>query len=135
MKKPALLLAALALAGTGLTACGGDDAESAPTNASKKDFCGVLVDFAKKASTMDSASEKEQIDAAHDLADDMTEVGTPEDMPKEARDTYVKLVDALKSVKNTDDADKEFKGLDNAELTKYMTTACADAFKDAIPTS
>ncbi len=78
--------APLLLAGT-LTACGGP-----PTDASKKDFCKVhdaepdLSELDETSSNKDIAKVfKEELDK---ITDDAEEVGTPEDMPDDAREGF-----------------------------------------------
>jgi hypothetical protein len=84
------LAAGLLLVGALATACG-DDAEDAPDEASKDDFCGVIEDA--------PIDEKPSQDDVDEWVDKLKDTGTPDDIPGDARHGYEVLVDAL------DDAD------------------------------
>lgn len=137
MKKPVLLLASLALAGSALTACGGGDAESAPKDASKKDFCEGLTSMVKDSADLAKASEDKQLDFIHDFADKMIEIGTPKDMSDTAREQWVKGLDLMK------DADKDFiksddnplEATESKEMSEYITKNCASEMQDALKDS
>lgn len=138
MKKPVLLLASLVLAGSALTACGGDDADSAPTNASKKEFCQGFLDMSADGAKLGSdPSASEMVDFAHDFADKMIEIGTPEDMPDEARKNYLAAMDKLKNVKESDvKGDKNpMEDVDDEGVSEYMQKACADEMKKSVEDS
>ena len=87
-----------------LTACGG-----APDDASKDDFCEVALN-----ETGDDA------DAVNDWGDELEEVGTPEDIPDDARDGFELLVETAKDVDDDD--------LDNEELFEEFSDDEQDQF-------
>lgn len=82
------LLAVLLLA---LAGCGGDDADAAPDDASRSDFCEAFLD---EPDGFDSDDPDEAVDAAHDYADTLREVGTP-DVSDDAREGFEVYVDFL----------------------------------------
>lgn len=95
IKRSALALGAAALMGLSLTACG-SNASSAPTNASQDDFCKT---FQSASSTIDDkASDSDQADQAHQVADSLKKVGTPSDMSADARKGFEIFVDFLGKV-------------------------------------
>lgn len=113
IKRPAAALAAAALAFT-LTACGGGSSD-APDNASVDEFCEAMND----TSVIDEVDEEDheaQADAAHEQADKLREVGTPEDMPEDAREGWEAFIDWMGEV----DAD-DVEAASNAEdPNKFM---------------
>ncbi|MEJ7833585.1 MAG: hypothetical protein WKF79_11770 [Nocardioides sp.] len=81
----ALLLAA------SLSACGGGS--SAPDDASKEEFCAAYTDTGDGLQDLDpEASPEEQakvlIEALQQQVESLEEVGTPEDMPDDAREGF-----------------------------------------------
>jgi len=87
------VLAGLALAAA-LTACGGgDDGDSgagdAPDDASTSDFCdGFNALFEKVIAKAASGDSEAMISALKDWAGDMEDIGTPSDMPEDARNGF-----------------------------------------------
>lgn len=104
-----------------LTACGGSDADDAPESASKEDFCEVYRDEPDESADLESKSVDEQVDYAidylRDATDRLKDVGTPEDIPDDAREGYELYLDVI------DD-------LSDDEL-KDVLTAGDDPFRDA----
>lgn len=103
-------------------ACGG----SAPTDASKEDFCEAY-------GAIDDINEDSTGEDLQDYAKDLEDVGTPDDMSDEERDGFKVYVDTLKDV----DGDKKVTDLDEPELsdeedkqgeafTEYAADKCAD---------
>ena len=150
--------AAIVIAGLSLVACGSDDdgggggggdAADAPTDASTEDFCKVFTDVTSDLSENGSADE--QADAAHDVADKFNDVGTPEDMPADARHGFEVFIGFLGDVDSDDieafeeanptdeDAFAEALGIDKddvADVTQFFTyaaTACVGDISE-IPT-
>ena len=130
--KAALTIAGLALALTGVTGCGSDDA---PADASEDDFCANFTDF---DDTLESFGEDpdvgDVVKAMKDIADDMEETGTPEDMPDDARRGFEFTIEKLQSV--DDDATEEdvlalaeedvseSEEKDNAAFDDYLSETC-----------
>ncbi len=120
--------AALAVAGFGLTACGGDgdgggdtsasDVADSPDDATLEDFCAVWNDDSIGGGADDSADE--QAEAAHEAADKLAEVGSPEGMEESARNGYEVFLEFLSDVDGTD-------------IEKFAeTTPDPDAFAEAL---
>lgn len=91
IKRPLATFGGAALLAVSLTACGG----GAPTNASVEDFCGLDEEF--DGAFADVAEEDYDAfeEAAHGLADEMNDVGTPEDIPEDAREGFEIIAEAL----------------------------------------
>ena len=102
MKKALWAASLLLVAGTA-TACGGDggDAGGAPEDASVEEFCKPFTD----------AQADEDAKVA-DVADELNHVGTPEDIPDDARKGFEFLID------NAEDLDKNGDDLDDEEAFK-----------------
>ncbi|MEP9362852.1 hypothetical protein ABLE68_07805 [Nocardioides sp. CN2-186] len=105
--RAALTIASGALLLSGLTACGGSDGggsgSAAPDDASKDDFCTAFNGLYEKVmADMTSADTSKAIAAFKDWAADMKKVGTPDDMPEDARRGFEVFVDA--AAKIDDDA-------------------------------
>ena len=118
IKRPAAAVGATVLLAFSLSACGG-----APTDASEKEFCEVALD-----------QPGDDVDAIHDWADKAEEVGTPEDIPDEARDGFELLVDTAKDIDEDDLDDEsledEFSDEDQdafAAYGEYVGKTCAPA--------
>lgn len=94
--RTALTLAGLALVLGGLAGCGSDDdgesdAAAAPENASVDDFCTKFNGLYDKLFSGDLSSVK-------DWAADMADVGTPGDMPDDARKGYEVMIATIKGL-------------------------------------
>ena len=115
--KQALRAASLLLIAGMTTACGGDDGAGAPEDASVDEFCKPFTD----AQADDDAK-------VADVADELNQVGTPEDIPDDARKGFEFLID------NAEDLDKTGDDLDDEEAfkDKYGDDASAqiEAFID-----
>ncbi len=114
-----------------LTACGGSDAASAPEDASAEEFCDVFLNQSGEAAADDA---KAQLDEARDLADQLSEVGTPADFSDEAREGFEVFIDFIADLDEGDvegfnDASdpSEIFGADDAEKVATFTTAAAQA--------
>lgn len=115
MKKPALLAASLVLVAGTASGCGGGP----PTDASTEDFCGAYTD----AQNMEALEEldpeappedqaKIVVDALKEQAEKLEEVGTPEDIPDDAREGFEIVLEEVgnldedevaEAIKNEDD--------------------------------
>lgn len=95
------VLAGLALA-TSLTACGGSDGgsgASAPDDASASDFCdGFNGLFEKVLAQAASGDSSAMITALKGWAGDMEDIGTPSDMPDDARRGFELFIDQAKDL-------------------------------------
>jgi hypothetical protein len=77
-----------------LAGCGGGDAGSAPDNASTEDFCDAYLSMLDEMMTMDPESD-DAVTAIREWGEKLEEVGTPEDIPDDARDGFEVILEAL----------------------------------------
>ncbi len=122
--RPAAALGVTALLAFSLAACGGD----APTDASVEDFCNAFNDSPDDIDPQNDAASA--VDAVHDYADNLNEVGTPEGISEDARHGFETLVDALSDVDEDDVAEEDsdrFSAQQKADveaLTEYVGKTC-----------
>lgn len=106
IKRPLAAAGAAALLALSLSACGG-----APTDASVKDFCKVTQDE-EGGEEFFKAIEDKDWDKVEELvkeqADEVEEVGTPDDIPDDAREGWEIQLDTIKSF-SADDWEEAFK--------------------------
>lgn len=119
-----------------LSACGGSDASSAPDDASSDDFCKIFLDQSGDAAAEDAGA---QLDEARDLADQLSEVGTPAEFSAEAREGFELFIDFIadldeKDVEGFNDATdpSEIFG-DDADKVTTFTTEAAEACVPDMP--
>ena len=118
-----IVVAVLVLAGGGVAAAvlltgdddGGGDADDAPKSASVEEFCEGLNEFDE---VDDEASPEEQVEQAHEVADRLSEIGTPEDIPDDAREGFEIYLEAISEV----DAD-DIEALENVESEEELADA------------
>lgn len=122
--KYALVAASLVLVAGSTAGCGG----GAPTDASTADFCGVFEDFYEKVGELGADAENSDIvKALKETGEDLEEVGTPEDMPDDARAGFELTVETLSGL------DEDASEADLEELEKEFTdeeTEQSDAFDE-----
>jgi len=152
--------AVVVLAAFSFTACGDDDGDGggsgdggdaggAPTDASVEEFCEVWNDDTIGGG--DSEDPEDQADAAHEAADRLSEVGTPEDIEDDARNGFEVFVEFLNDVEGSDiekfaeadptdqDAFADTLGIDKDEaedviaFITYAATTCVPGMDD-LPT-
>jgi hypothetical protein len=143
---PARLLAVLVLTLGLVTGCGssdssatdaGEDGGSAggmPTDASVEEFCGTFTAMIQQASEAgQDISDADAIKVAKDTADKLARVGTPQDIPEDARRAFELAIEKINSI--PDDANREQMGEIAADLTaaqqqdldgltSYVTSTC-----------
>ena len=150
MKRTSLpsLLAVLLLVLGLVAGCGGSDSSGSgdaaddaggsaggpPTDASVEDFCGTFLDLIEQASQQGSdVSDADAVELAKEAADKLSEVGTPEDMPAEARRAFEKAIELIRSIpdgatqKEMDDIAADLTAeqqQDLQALTAYVTEKC-----------
>ena len=135
-KRPLALVGAAALLGLALSACGGG-ASDAPDDASVKEFCDVVKENSREPDLADDDYDA-QVEALHDWADALKEVGTPADITAEARKGFEVQVDTLSEI-DSDDLEKagdddsyladEFSDDDKdniGALVKYQIETCSE---------
>ena len=124
--------------GASLSACSGDDGgsgASAPDDASLEEFCSAFNDLfddvLSKAASDDSAAA---VRALKDWAAEIGEVGTPEDMPAEARNGFEVFVDQARELdEDATLADLEKFGEDVSEGDQADAEAFSDWTQDNCP--
>jgi hypothetical protein len=136
---------ALLLVGAATSACGGG---GAPTDASEKDFCktqsSLLADLLPDdMSNPELPSDEQMARAVKDWGVDLEEVGTPEDIPDEARKGFDHVVEQARKVDASDfsiekleeleaggkDASKEVQRQAKA-FSDYLTKTCGNPIDD-----
>jgi hypothetical protein len=102
-----IVAAVLVLAGGGVAAAvlltgdddgggGGGNADDAPDSASVEEFCDGLNAFDEEID--DDLSDEEKVDQAHELADALSEIGTPDDISDDAREGFELYLQAISDV-------------------------------------
>lgn len=126
-----------------VTACGGGGeagagGEGAPGDASRQEFCeayaGLFADFG----AIDPDDTGAGIEAFQAWADDMRQVGTPEDIPEDARRGFTVVLDSISEI-DPDATEEELAALgedlsqgdqDSGQaFVEYATETCPDAMK------
>jgi hypothetical protein len=135
MKRLSLLAVPLLVVGL-LAGCGDDaaDAAEAPKDATVEEFCQPWIDLIKDVTAKgDDISDEDAVKIAKETADKLAEVGTPKDMPADARKGFELILKKLDEL--PDDATKEqvdeFTKLSDEEqkysdaLSQYIAEKCA----------
>jgi len=143
MKRTPLVAALFLVLGL-LVGCGSSDSSTAaddggsaggpPTNASVDEFCGTFLDLIQQASKAgEKISDKDAIALAKDLADKLSEVGTPEDMPEDARRAFETAIEKIQAIPDDATQDEmqaaasdlsEAEKKDQESLSTYITNTC-----------
>lgn len=136
--KHSLLAASLVLVAGTAVGCGGDGGGGggAPDDASTADFCGVFDDFYKVVGELGADAENsELIKALKDTGEDLEEVGTPEDIPEDARAGYELTVQTIADL-DEDATQEELDGLEEEfseeekkqsdAFDEYLADTCED---------
>lgn len=139
------MTSAVLLVGAATSACGGG---GAPTDASEKDFCETQSSLFSDLlpddlSNPELPSDEQMAKAVKDWGAELEEVGTPEDIPDEARKGFDNVVEQARKVDASDfSVDKleelEAGGKDaSAEVKKqavafsdYLTETCGNPMDD-----
>lgn len=106
IKRPLAAAGAAVLLALALTACGGS-----PTNASEKDYCEAVNGINDNEDLIKAVTDEDWDKAADllkDSAEEIEEVGTPEDIPDDAREGFELQLDASADISG-DDLEKAFK--------------------------
>ena len=128
------------LLATTAVACGGSD--DAPTDASDKDFCegqsSLMQDLASSGEKAPEPAELAEL--IQDWADEVEEIGTPEDIPEDARAGFETTIEQARDISaedleadNLDKLGEELSG--DAEkqaeaFNRYVGDTCGDIFSD-----
>ena len=132
--KLAMTAASLILVVGGAAACGSDDGGSDKT-ASKDDFCGAFQQFYDDLTASFTEEEPENLGKVlKDAAKKIRDVGTPKDIPEDAKDGLEITLDAIDDL--PDDATSEdisnLEG-DFSEEEKKKTEAFSDYLEKTCP--
>jgi hypothetical protein len=145
--KTACLLALLLVVGL-VAGCGGSESSTAdggdggnggsaggpPRDASVEEFCGTFTAMIQQASEAgQDISDADAIKVAKDTAAKLAQIGTPEDIPDDARRAFERAIEKIESI--PDDADRkemddiaedltEAEQADLDALTSYVTSTC-----------
>ena len=115
VKSPLAAAGAAVLLALSLTACGGSDA--GPKDASVKDFCKVVDGDVDSAAFLKAYQDKDWnkvADLVKKQSEKAAKVGTPKDIPADAREGFEITIDAAKDV-NGDDIKKAFEDGQNGD--------------------
>lgn len=131
MRLPLLAASLVLVAGTA-TACGG----GAPTDASAKDFCDAVTNITTTAvEAAGDAPSEDQVKAMKGAFADLEEVGTPDDIPDDAREGFEIVVEAIADVDDDATAEElekagdDFSGDDETKTDafgEYIAETCTD---------
>jgi hypothetical protein len=139
------LTGAMLLVAAVTTACGGG---GAPTDASEKDFCETQSSFFGDLLPDDMANpevptEEEMARAVKDWGKRLEEVGTPDDIPEDARAGFERVVEQAKDVDVSDFSIDQLEELEQGgakasekvqeqaqAFTDYLTETCGNPLDD-----
>ena len=102
-----LALGGALLAAPGLISCGGDDGDGSADGkdeVSVEEFCAAAETFENTFTETDTTNLSEGVQALKDAAQELKDVGTPEDIPDDAREGLELTLDKLIAL--PDDADE-----------------------------
>ena len=133
--KLGLALGGVLLVTPGLVSCGGDDSDgsSSDESVSVDDFCAAAAKFENTFTETDTTNLAEGLEALKDSARELKDVGTPDDIPDDAREGLTLTLDKL--IAMPDDADESVL-LDVLDLSgdeKAKSMAFEDYLDDTCP--
>ncbi|QYJ03470.1 hypothetical protein KUV85_14205 [Nocardioides panacisoli] len=126
LKRSLALAGAAPILALSLTACGGG---GAPTDAAVEDFCNIGDELGTVFEDVADDDYEGFVDAAAQASETMEEIGTPEDIPDDARAGFESLSDALSdldsqdvedSVKELTDATESGEDVDEQQIVSEM---------------
>jgi hypothetical protein len=136
--KGTLALAGAVLVLGGMAGCGGsssDSGSSAPDSASTDEFCEAFSSlFTEVMAEAGTGDMSKAVSAIKEWAENMQEVGTPDDMPEEARDGFEVFVDAASEIdENATLEDLQDLGGDLSEADQEAGDAFGDWATETCP--
>lgn len=146
--KHALLAASLVLVGGSVVACGGDGGGGAPADASKADFCDAYTSLYEDLGELAGAGGETpdgdaMLETFQDWAKEMEDVGTPEDIPDDAREGFELVIDQVGDLKASDLDEAGLQDLDEnlsadekeqgEAFNTYLTDNCEDPLEELAP--
>ncbi|MEO5663468.1 MAG: hypothetical protein ABIR39_09295 [Nocardioides sp.] len=131
LPKSGLLTASLVLVGVSVMGCGSDSGSGgAPTDATTAEFCDTLTGVFSDPQAMIDATPEELVAEVKTWAKDLGKVGTPEDIPAEARDGFDLLIEevaALEADAELGTLEESLSGKDkdaSVAFNTYSTDTC-----------
>jgi hypothetical protein len=131
-----LVLLAGLLAGCGGE--GGDGGEAAPDDATQEEFCEAYAGLFSSFGEMDPGDTSAGIRAFQDWSEEMRDVGTPEDIPEDARRGFEVMLDSIDDI-DPDATEEELNQLgedlsqgeqdSGTAFVTWATQECPDAMK------
>ena len=132
------------LIGAAASACGGGAGGGAPTDASEKEFCQTQSSLLEDLLPEDMAnpelpSDEQMAEAVKDWGSKLEEVGTPEDIPDDARKGFEAVVEQADEIDASDFSIEKLEELEAggkdasaeakkqaAAFEKYLTDTCGN---------
>ncbi|KAA1427910.1 hypothetical protein [Nocardioides antri] len=119
---------------------GGGGVSGPPADASVEEFCEIVND-ASWAEGVDTSDNEAVVAALQGWGDELAEVGTPEDIPDDAREGYEISLEQIEALEASDlDKENAFEELEGKlsedenekveAFTEYESETCADAVPD-----
>jgi hypothetical protein len=142
------LTSAMLLVGAVTTACGGEGGGGAPTDASDKEFCETQSSLLEELLPDDMTnpeipSNEEMAKAVKNWGKNLEEVGTPEDIPDDARAGFEAVIEQADDIDASDfsiekleeleqgGADASAKVKEQAQaFSDYLTETCGNPLDD-----
>ncbi|MBL0746534.1 hypothetical protein [Nocardioides baculatus] len=136
--------ATVLLIGAAASACGGGAGGGAPTDASEKEFCQTQSSLLEDLLPEDMAnpelpSDEQMAEAVKDWGSKLEEVGTPEDIPDDARKGFEAVVEQANEIDASDFSIEKLEELEAggkdasaeakkqaAAFEKYLTDTCGN---------
>jgi hypothetical protein len=139
--KHVLMAATLVLVAGTTVGCGGGDKDGggAPAAASEKDFCDTFTSFTEDMAASSDKETSDQIKTAKDAVAKLADVGTPKDIPADARDGFEIFIDTIKGIddnaseEDLQNIDSDLSEADNKKVSAF-TTYYADTCSPTAPT-
>ena len=130
--------AGLVIAATTLTACGGGAGSDAPEDASTDDFCNAIdptramgdLDMEEMAKLSEDEQKEKAKEILQEWAEGLADVGTPENIPDDARQGYEEAVDQIDEIDWDASMDEVEKQLDDLESDSGDSDAFEEYVKD-----
>lgn len=115
-----------------------EEPEGPAADASEDDFCGAFSN--EDLAEVDEEDFEAQADALHDYADALEDVGTPDDIPDDARDGYEVLLEAYRDIEAGDlededaqaDLEEKYKD-DQDDIEAFFTYATEKCVPEGLP--
>lgn len=142
--KHRLTAVSLVLVASSVAACGGGGGGGAPSAASEEEFCDTFNSLFTDMSSMSQSEQDEVVQKIKDWGEEMEEVGTPEDIPDDARDgfeTSIELIGELDEDATTEDFEKLGDDLSKDEedavdaFDTYTTDTCGSPMENMSPSA